>query len=523
MKLKNKMIVLLLIIFTILLVVPSMVNAATSTYDDTAQGITWSYELDTGGNIINLKCNTTGVTGTVTIPSTIDGKNVISLAEDKNYGTGAFEECAGITEVIIPNTITKIGYAAFMNCTGLTTITIPDSVTSIGNSVFSGCSGLTAVTLSANLTTIGNGAFRSCTGLTTISIPNKVTMIGNSAFSNCSGLSEVVLSEALTKIPGGCFGECTALKSITLPSSVTTIKNGGIAGGYGAFEGCSALEKILIPDAVATIDNDVFSGCNRLTIYGTEGKRSYTYAQENNINFKLISEWDNVDVGDDITPPTLEKLKIEYGGSFVYDSGTRYYMVAPGTKISIKASFGEMLFGDTAPTLTIKCGKGEGRKLTNGVIIGSYIVYTYEIRTNDVGIISAVEMSGGNVKDEAGNAVTGYSCPTLSTISDILVYANGSGIVTEPDDEENPGETPDDSNDDDKGTSSGTGNNSGTGTGTGTGTGNNSGNGTNTEKDNTTAKGELPKTGKMTLISILIVTIVAGAISFIKTKKYKGI
>ena len=40
----------------------------------------------------------------------------------------AFEDCTGLTSVIIPNRVVKIGYGAFQGCSGLTTVTIPNSV-----------------------------------------------------------------------------------------------------------------------------------------------------------------------------------------------------------------------------------------------------------------------------------------------------------------------------------------------------------------------------------------------------------
>lgn len=51
----------------------------------------------------------------------------------------AFENCAGLTGVVIPEGITEIGDFAFRDCTGLTSIRIPDSVTAIGVSAFYGC------------------------------------------------------------------------------------------------------------------------------------------------------------------------------------------------------------------------------------------------------------------------------------------------------------------------------------------------------------------------------------------------
>ena len=51
-------------------------------------------------------------------------------------GEGAFNRCINLTEVEIPNTVTKIEKEAFFKCSALTSINIPESVTEIGNEAF---------------------------------------------------------------------------------------------------------------------------------------------------------------------------------------------------------------------------------------------------------------------------------------------------------------------------------------------------------------------------------------------------
>ena len=121
-----------------------------------------------------------------------------------------------MSNVIIPDSVTRIGAGAFSICTNLTNVTIPDSVTRIGYSAFDGCSdalfdtttipGVKLVdgwvidyadSLSGNLDLtgvrgIGDRAFSNCFGLTSVTMPDGVTNIGGGAFDGCGNLSSVM-------------------------------------------------------------------------------------------------------------------------------------------------------------------------------------------------------------------------------------------------------------------------------------------------------------------------------------------
>ena len=149
-----------------------------------------------------------------------------------------------MTSLIIPSSVTSIGYGAFRGCSGLTSLTIPSSVTSIGEGAFRGCSGLTSLTLPSGVTEIGDFVFEGCSGLTSLTIPSSVTSIGESAFTGCSGLT-----------------------SLTIPSGVTSI-------GNFAFLGCSGLTSIYVyPENLPELWTNIFNGCDakNCTVYVPKG------------------------------------------------------------------------------------------------------------------------------------------------------------------------------------------------------------------------------------------------------------
>ena len=173
-------------------------------------------------------------------------------------GNYAFYGCTGLTSVTIGNSVTSIGESAFEDCESLTSVTIPDSVTSIGYSAFNGCTGLTGVTIPNSVTSIGNSAFSHCTGLTSVTIGNSVTSIGNSAFSHCTGLTSVTIPDSVTSIGYSAFQYCRSLTSVTIGNSVTSI-------GESAFEDCESLTSVTIGNSVTSIGESAFSYCYGLT------------------------------------------------------------------------------------------------------------------------------------------------------------------------------------------------------------------------------------------------------------------
>ena len=117
---------------------------------------------------------------------------------------GSFTQCDSLEEVVLPDSLSSIGYNAFLLCNSLTSITIPDSVTSIGGGAFLSCSSLTSVTIPDGVTAIGGGAFEWCESLTSIVIPDSVTSIGEGAFSGCCSLTSIVIPVRLLQPDEHC-------------------------------------------------------------------------------------------------------------------------------------------------------------------------------------------------------------------------------------------------------------------------------------------------------------------------------
>lgn len=125
------------------------INAAT-------YGIFKYEEINNGIEIRITGCDK-NATGTLNIPSTIDGKPVTSI------GDKAFDECSNFTgSLVIPESVTSIGERAFDACKGFNgKLVIPDSVTSIGEYAFDDCSKIKRVVFYADSPEVGIGCFAS--------------------------------------------------------------------------------------------------------------------------------------------------------------------------------------------------------------------------------------------------------------------------------------------------------------------------------------------------------------------------
>ena len=67
-----------------------------------------------------------------------------------DIGSGAFQGCINLTQIVFSNSISKIKKHAFFRCSSLKEITIPNNVTSIGEGAFYGCTHLLKLNFNKN-------------------------------------------------------------------------------------------------------------------------------------------------------------------------------------------------------------------------------------------------------------------------------------------------------------------------------------------------------------------------------------
>ena len=139
-----------------------------------------------------------------------------------SIGTYAFQNCARLTSITIPHCVTSIGKSAFSDCGSLKKVIINDIAAWCGISFSDNYSNpltyarlysdenteITELIIPNSVTRIGSYAFRNCSGLTSVTIPNSVTSIGGYAFYGCYGLTSVTIPNSVTSIDERAFSDC---------------------------------------------------------------------------------------------------------------------------------------------------------------------------------------------------------------------------------------------------------------------------------------------------------------------------
>jgi BspA type Leucine rich repeat region (6 copies) len=238
-----------------------------------------------------------------------------------SIGDGAFNDCTGLTSVMIPNSVTKFGVTPFGSCTSLTNITvdalnssysslngvvfnkrqttlieypagkagaymIPNSVTQIGDWAFLGCQNLTSVTIPDSVTSIGVQAFAYCYSLTSVTIPSSVTIIGDNAFIDCIWMNGVYFkgnapqlgyvvfdddNNATVYYLSGTSGWDTTFAdrptALWLPQVQTSVASFGVHTNHFGFTITWASDKVVVVEAATDLTNPTWSpvGTNTLT------------------------------------------------------------------------------------------------------------------------------------------------------------------------------------------------------------------------------------------------------------------
>lgn len=168
----------------------------------------------------------------------LESFNSAFLQNVRSIGRGAFLGMDSLTKIELPESFTEIPEYCFGCDYALKSVNIPLSVKYIGEGAFF-FAGITNLVLPDSVTMIGNGVFSLCKKLTDVKLPKFLKKIPERTFSLCKSLPYIEISSMVEEIGDLCFQDTPSLKTIRFRGKVKHISN-------TAFED-SGIETIIVP------------------------------------------------------------------------------------------------------------------------------------------------------------------------------------------------------------------------------------------------------------------------------------
>lgn len=228
-------------------------------------------------------------------------------------GDRAFYGCKVLSSIHIPESLERIGDNAFQSCKGDIKVYLTDLAAWLG--IEFGLNGakpsgylyldgvqITELVIPEGITKINDSAFEGTLGIVSVTIPGTVKIIGNGAFFGCSDLEVLNIGDGVAEIWSSAFWHCENLRTATIPDSVILMKG-------NSFYGCEKLAQIengvsyvgkwaldidpgvteasLRPDTVGLILT-VFTGSERLKLTTLVLPKTVKYVDL--VSFEVISD-----------------------------------------------------------------------------------------------------------------------------------------------------------------------------------------------------------------------------------------
>lgn len=208
----------------------------------------------------------------------------------------------------------------------------------------------------------------------------QVIKLGDDLFNNNDGLNSVTLGSGITEIGLRTFYDADNMTCIVTNEDLTIIED-------EAFYSCDNFNSIILYDAVTTIGANAFSECENLTIWCNENNAGHLYAMENEINYELLSE-DN-----ELIIYTVDGVSyhIQNGQAYAYDCDTSV------TDVTIPASVEGYPVTEIYMEAFMDCTELVNVHLTNGLQRINHYAFKNCTSLQSVEIPNSVVTLGGFV------------------------------------------------------------------------------------------------------------------------------
>lgn len=174
-----------------------------------------------GGNYATLMRAPVILSGNIVIPPSIshEGSEYVINA----LSVSAFEGCAQMTSVIIPDAVKRIGSSAFKDCLNLITVILPSEIAELDSSLFENCINLKAVNIPKFDKKKRNNHARKNHDPYIVNLFSVIEVLTSSDFENYEGFRFINIPGSVKRINADVFKNCHSITSIYIPRSVEYI------------------------------------------------------------------------------------------------------------------------------------------------------------------------------------------------------------------------------------------------------------------------------------------------------------
>ena len=277
--------------------------------------------------------------GTMPVNTTVTVKNG-TYAINEN----AFYNQKNMVEIIVPDSVERIGYNAFYGTEWFNDKPYYEPVY-IGKVLYfynfpwrpvEDYDITDELVIPEGIVSISSAAFSGHCTFKNIVLPDSLEHIGDQAFAQCYYLEKITVNQnsSLKHIEDAAFFECNNLTAPDFPKSLERI-------GINAFLFCEKLENISIPSSVKDIGLTAFEP-NTLETFVVDSDSPYYCTDENGILYSkdkttVFASYQKITVEEIILPDTVKKIGAQ---AFVTSPAKRFVLPDSVEEIGFEA-FGE--------------------------------------------------------------------------------------------------------------------------------------------------------------------------------------
>ena len=303
-------------------------------------------------------------------------------------GVAGAEENQTIKKVVVGEGVTTLYDRTFRRFYALETVELPSTLTTIGEAgtgVFQSCTNLKNIVLPESVKVLGEGAFVECTSLESINIPAGITRIEKNTF-NASGLKSVEFHAGVTYFGAQAFRDCKQLTKVVINAPEFTMENNTF--GIMAAPFTPMTIEVANAEMKAYVESNLTAHAKTyITVVAPEVINNTADLQA------ALADGKNVTLANDLTINTEEVLTAPYGNKMALSHKGGVFN-GNGKTISVTAggdSYAVMTNGGTIKNLTIDNG-------FRGIVIMSanQTVYLDNVVSSGDGVCYALNTAEGD-------------------------------------------------------------------------------------------------------------------------------